>query len=139
VPYATQQDLVDRYGDAELKQLADRNRDGAIEAAVVTRCLADASDTIDSYIGQRYQLPLAAVPPVLKRVCCEIARFLLYADGATEAVAANHEWALGWLKDVAAGKAGLDVSGSEPAAAGGGQVLVSGPDRTFSRRSLRGL
>ena len=136
--YSTQQDLIDRFGAAELKQLTDRADPplDAIDATVVTRAIDDADDLIDSYIGKRYDLPLVTVPDRLKRVSADIARYHLHADAPTETVRRAFEDAMKFLADVAAGRAVLDVAGSEPAATAG-TVKTSGPDRVFTGDSLK--
>jgi phage gp36-like protein len=137
--YAVQQDLVDRFGDAELKQLTDRVNGTTIDATVVAAALADAGAEIDSYLVQRYALPLSATPDVLKRVACEIARYRLYANqsgAASETVRNNYKDAVAWLRDVAAGRANLDpnASAAVPASTGGPQYKAQ--DRVFSAKTL---
>ncbi len=139
--YAVQQDLVDRFGDAELKQLTDRVNGTTIDATVVATALADADAEIDSYLVQRYTLPLSATPDVIERVACEIARYRLYANQSVEAsetVRNNYKDAVAWLHDVAAGRANLDPNSAAalPAAAGGPRYDTAAPDRVFSQDTL---
>jgi len=116
MPYATTQDLIDRFGEEELIALADRNNDGAYDLAVVERALADADALIDSYIGTRYDLPLTTTPEVLKGKAADLARYTLYKDAPTETVTENQKTAVRWLELVAAGKASLPLpSGADPA------------------------
>ena len=65
--YVTQQQLVDRFGERLLLQVADRADPpaGTINADVVARALADTDAMIDGYLAGRYILPLAATPPLL--------------------------------------------------------------------------
>lgn len=138
--YATQQDLVARFGEQELIELTDRADPpaGAIDATVVDQALADAEELINSYVGKRYDLPLAAVPGAVKRTAADLARFYLYKDDPLEAVRKSFEDAVKWLKDIAAGRADLDIAGEEPAPAEA-QVRISSPDRVFSRDTLEGF
>ncbi|MCP8465194.1 DUF1320 domain-containing protein [Pseudomonas sp. ZM23] len=73
--YCTQADLVEQYGEAVIRQLSDRvNKPAtAIDPAVVDQAIADADAEIDLHLHARYQLPLAEVPTVLKRVACVLA------------------------------------------------------------------
>ncbi|MCR9218931.1 MAG: DUF1320 domain-containing protein [Alphaproteobacteria bacterium] len=135
--YATQQDLIDRFGEEELLALADRDGDGAIDAAVVDRALADAAGLIDSYIGARYRLPVDPVPAQLVAAAAAIARWHLYADAPHERVSEAYRATLAWLKDVAAGRADLDAAGVEPAADESGAPVFDGAPRVFSADSLR--
>src|SRR3970040_397704 len=130
--YATQQDLVDRFGAVELAQLTDRTAGTTIDAAVVGKALADADDTINGYLAVRYALPLASAPKILARLAADIARYALFEDRATEIVAQRYKDAIAYLEDVARGRVslGLDAANQEPVQAGG--PAVDAGDRTFS-------
>ena len=139
--YATQQDLVDRFGAEELIQLTDRDNVPAttIDETVVGKALIDADALIDSYVGKQYALPLATTPPILVRYAADIARFYLYGERADKdhPVRSAFDLALAWLKDVSRGLVKLDDgTGSEASAEGGGQVRFDAPDRVMSRDSL---
>lgn len=110
MPYATSQDLIDRFGEDELIQLTDRANAGLIDATVVDRALADADAKIDSHVGTRYALPLAAPQPALLPIACAIARFYLYGNRVTEDVRLAYRDAERFLESVATGKARLDVA-----------------------------
>lgn len=131
--YATQQNLVDRFGSAELAQLTDRTNGAVIDATVIARALADADNKINAYLVQRYALPFASVPQILEQLACDIARYALYEDRVTEIVQKRYDNAIAQLKDIAAGKAslGVDAGGDEPAAIGGAEH--DGGDRTFTK------
>lgn len=140
--YATQQDLVDRFGEEELVQLTDRDNAPAttIDATVVGKALGDADALIDSYVGKQYALPLASAPPILTRYAADIARFYLFGERADKdhPVRGAFDLALTWLKDVARGLVKLDDgTGSEASAEGGGQVRFDVAERVNSRDSLK--
>ncbi len=130
--YATQQDLIDRYGEEELLQLTDRANTGSIVAAVVNKALADADAEIDSYLAARYALPLATVPEVVVRLASDMARFYLYDDRATEGVSKRYDNAVKLLRSIASGAAsiGVDSAHAQPATDGG--PSVDGNDRAFT-------
>lgn len=136
--YATQQDLIDRYGEEELVQLTDRTDppQGAIDATVVARALADADHEINGYLAARYALPLASTPQVLVRLACDIARYRLYDDRATEAVTQRYRDAARFLEAIAKGQVnlGLDAANQAPASSGGPQH--SAPGRIFTGDTL---
>ena len=73
--YCTQDELVEQYGEAVIRQLSDRvNKPAiAIDPDVVAQAITDADAEIDLHLHARYQLPLAEVPVVLKRVACVLA------------------------------------------------------------------
>lgn len=141
--YCSLQDLIERYGETELIQLTDRAAipPATIDADVVARAIGDASALVDGYLAKRYVLPLATVPDILVRRTAEIARHYLHGSAADVdgPVARGHRDAIAWLRDVAAGVVVLDVAGVTAPLAGGGDVRVTGPDRTLTRDSLRGL
>lgn len=73
--YCVLADLVDVYGERELIQLTDRTNKpvSQIDEGVVERAIDDAAAEINLHLHARYQLPLATVPSVLKRICCILA------------------------------------------------------------------
>lgn len=133
--YATQQDLYNRYGQSEIDQLADLDGDGVPDTGVVDAALGDASDTIDAYLGARYTLPLTTIPPVVNRLCCDLARYRLYADAAPELVQVRHDAAIKLLAAIASGAATIGVAPStEPPSAD--SPAVAGAPRKFTDATL---
>jgi len=136
--YATQNDMVARFGGEELVQLTDRAHLGEIDAAVVAGALNDASALIDGYLRAAYTLPLASVPAELVLVCCNLARFYLYDDRVIDVVQKRRDEAVSWLKDVSAKRVSLGVDGAgsaAPVAAGGVNFVVTG--RVFDAATLK--
>ena len=137
--YATLQDLIDRYGASEITSLADRSGSGDPDQATVAgKAIGDASELIDGYIGGRYQLPLSPVPGNILRACCDIARFYLWRDQASEAVMALYKAALKLLADIQSGAVTLQSAAVDAAQTSDAAEIVSAP-RLFSADSLRGL
>jgi phage gp36-like protein len=136
--YATKQNMIDRFGNAELVQLTDRElpATGAIVDAVLNKALADANAEIDGYLVGQYQLPLASVPANLELLASDIALYRLFKDRATEEVRQRYDDAVKYLRDVGQGKLSLGLdSANQPAAPAGGPS-VDGPERTFSKATL---
>lgn len=139
--YATQADLVARFGEDLLLQLADRDHDGTLDADVLDAALADAAALIDGYLLTRYSLPLPSVPDVLRPIATAIAFRHLHTEGPPDEVERLYKDALARLDRIARGTIVLDVT-PEPGAAAqgaGGPVLVEGPERSFSRTRLKGF
>lgn len=140
--YATQADMVTRFGYSELVLLTDENGGGIIDAAVVTAALLAADELIDGYAGARYALPLSPVPGAVLAMACDIARYKLHRDGAPDKVNAAYMEALARLKDIQAGKFILQSAGvaavSAPSPADAGPAFTV-PDRVFSADSLRDM
>jgi len=120
--YATQADLVDRFGETELAQRTNRVDGLTIDTAVLGRALADADAEIDGYLAARYTLPLASAPVVLTRLAADIARYRLYDDGTPEAVRQRYEDAVSLLKRLSSGDVQL---------AGMASVAVAGVDTAY--------
>jgi phage gp36-like protein len=138
VPYATQQDLIDRFGETEVIQLSDRASTGAIDAAVVAAKLADAAAEIESYLAGRYTLPLEPVPLALQRIACDIARYHLYDDRPTEYVAKRYDAAIAFLRSVNKGdiQLGVDAGGAAPPSQAGAPDFVA-CEPVFTRDLLK--
>tara|TARA_R110001592_G_scaffold104697_1_gene294545 strand:- start:50780 stop:51199 length:420 start_codon:yes stop_codon:yes gene_type:complete len=134
--YCTQADLEARFGAQEILELTDRNADNVADAGVLENAIADAGAVIDTFVAKRYDLPLAEVPPALVKTACDIARYNLHGDLPTTTVAENFKYAMTFLRDIAAGKAVLDIAGTEPAGAEN-EILIGGPDRMFTSDSLK--
>lgn len=141
--YAVKQDLIDRFGEKELRELTDRvNRPPTtIDDTVVGRAVDDATALIDGYIGKKYSLPLVTVPDILVKTAADIARYYLHGKAADKdsPVTAAYNQAVAWLKDVAKGLVELDDGGEIPEPAGGGAIKTSAPSRVFTRDSLKGF
>jgi len=139
--YATLQDLVDRFGAAELIQRTDRTKvpPEEIDADVVALHLADTDGLIDGYLKGRYALPLTPTPPALRKAACDIARRYILDESASDAVRKAFDEALRLLRDVADGRVDLTVEGEAPPKASGGGVQISAPARTFTDAALKGF
>lgn len=81
--YATVQDLIDRYGEPDVRKVTDPAAQ-AVDAVAAQRALDDADAEIDSWLCRRYMLPLIdasgiamAVPRALIRCACDIAIYRL--------------------------------------------------------------
>lgn len=136
--YATKQNMIDRFAQAELIQLTDRGlpSTGAIVDAVLNGALADADAEIDGYLVGAYQLPLASVPKNLTAFACDIARYKLYDDRATEHVRQRYDDAVKYLVRVGKGELSLSLDAANQPAPSNNAPMVDGPARTFSRETL---
>ncbi|MCE7915417.1 MAG: DUF1320 domain-containing protein [Nitrosomonas sp. PRO4] len=138
--YATQQNLIDRFGEDELIQLTDRQSLGVIDATVVSRALADADARINGYLAVRYSLPLAApLPTELERLACDIARYALYEDRVTEIVKERYQDAIALLRDVAAGKAELGLDSTDNKQASNSLAEISSTTPVWKRENSGGF
>ena len=117
--YCNRGDMITRFGEEELVQLTDRDgAAGAVVDAVLNQVIDDAGATIDGYLGGRYSLPLAAVPRVLTRTACDLARYYLFDDQLDEGhqAAKRYADAISYLEKVGRGflQLGLDSNNARP-------------------------
>jgi phage gp36-like protein len=137
--YATRQDMIDRFSEAELVQLTDKDavRADSIVETVLERALADASATINAYLAGRYTLPLDPSPEILRLLACDIARYYLQIQEAGAQVKARYEGAVKFLGRVASGeiRLGVDAAGAPPAATGT-RVQFSSGQKAFGRENF---
>lgn len=136
--YATLEDLNRRFGTRELQTLAPSDEPGGIDSDLIEAALNDAQAEIDSYIGQRYRVPLASVPDVLVGVACDLARFRLYSTNPTEEVMNRYNQRIAFLRDVSSGKAGIPAEGNQQGSALA-VGFTGGGVRSFTRETLKGF
>lgn len=106
--YATQADLIERYGTEEITEVSG-DGSGTLDSVRVTRALTDAEAEIDASLVGRYALPLAEVPPLLKRLACELAREGLYLGPAPKHIEERAKQARVLLASIAAGKMRFEI------------------------------
>lgn len=165
--YAIAIDLITRFDADEIAQRSDRllprRVTGELLTAVATngdlsgfdpeavaqagvamirvqRALDDARDTINAHVSSRYTLPIAPVPAILQRLACDLARFYLYDDSATEQIQQRHDAAMKTLASVRDGKAqiGVDEQTNQPPQSTASAELVSG-GKVWGRESSKGF
>lgn len=136
--YASVADMVARFGDLEIIQITDRNQDGLIDDDVALVALEDATAEIDAYLG-RFKRPFGDTPPVLVRLCCDIARYRLTAASGvliTEEIRNRYKIdVLDLLRSLAKGEVqlGIDDTGAQIEADSDGIVFVNAKNRIFAR------
>lgn len=161
MPYVTATELLDRFDAEEIAQRADRGTPRLVTAALmraaaaggdlsgwtageqaaaaealvrINQALADADNTIDGYVAVRHAVPLANPPLVVKRLACDLARYFLYDDQATETIQKRYDIAERFFRDVGAGKVSLGAdlgAASQPA---GGTVEIGSGGNVFNRK-----
>lgn len=133
--YAAQQDMADRYGNDRLLLLAPDGA-GGVDATTVQRSLDDARATIDSYLEERYALPLTKVPAIVARIAVDLAIYYLATDESlqSEMVINRYKSARSDLDAIASGKMKLDVP--SPQTVGGGVTLETN-GRLFGRDKVK--
>ncbi|MCG9624638.1 DUF1320 domain-containing protein [Vibrio mediterranei] len=140
--YCTVTQLQERFSKQELIALTDKDGStGAMVVVVAEQAITDASATIDGYLGGRYALPLSAVPTILERICCDLARYYLYDDALGEEHQATKRYKDGidYLKQVALGKVQLSLSSTQtkPAETNTAEMMSGGS--VFGRENSKGF
>lgn len=135
--YATVADMVARFGDLEVMQITDRSQNGQIDNDVAEVALGDATAEINGYLG-RYPLPFAEIPPILTRLCCDIARYRLCATNGvniTEEIERRYKIdVLKLLDGLAKGDVTLGIEADGDQVASGETVqFVNNKNRVFAR------
>lgn len=135
--YATEQQFIDQFGQQETIQLTNLEDPSAVavDTAVLQAALDRATEEIDSFIVQRYDLPLVVLPVTLVQACMDIARYRLDNNSTRDNVEKRYDDAIRWLRWIAEGKVSLNVPVAEEGEAAG-DVIHSAPPRVFSSTSL---
>ncbi len=126
----------DRPANPELTQLTGGPGADGPDEARLTQALSEASGEMDDAFRARYAVPLtgigASTAERLAQVCCDIARYRLWADAASDEVVRRYEQAYAWLRDVARGV--MILPATAPGLAGAPDH--SGPEPTFGPGTL---
>ena len=138
VSYLSADDLVARFGAAEIDELAPPN-DPAARTATIDAAIGDACAEIDGVIAETYTLPLRAAAqwPILVAIGADLARARLYDAAAPERVLGRLSAARNRLERIGTGELRLlDASGVE--ADRHPTVMVDRGVAVATRTALRG-
>lgn len=135
--YATQADMIERFGAELIESLTDREVSGQIDAETLASRLADADAAIDAIIYRRYEIPLPdPVHGHVVRVACDLALANLYDHEIPDEVAHRRDMAHTWLRDVAAARADIPGAIEKAGAGSAGSPEFEVDDRVFTRDTL---
>lgn len=133
--YLTLDDLIRRFDRNEILDLAEDKSDDTgetIDQVKVGDAIQDATGEIDSALaGGGYRLPLASVPPILTAYGCDIARYRLYDNRATEQVTKRYDDAIKALRLIASGVVKLGLQKVDDDVTSAGDVMMVPGRRTF--------
>lgn len=138
MPYATPESLIKRYTLDVLLSIA-RDDERQLDEPKVYEALEDASQTIDSYLAGRYRLPLNAVPSVLERHCCYIARYFLEKNRATDQARLDYEDSIRYLEKVASGMISLGLSDMDEPVETDNSAVMESNGSVWSRERSKGF
>jgi phage gp36-like protein len=140
--YCAPEAFIGIFGERETINLSNLDEPTAttVNTARLQQALDDASEEIDTYLQERYDLTqLRADPPRrLVRICADIARYTLAKNRPPEDYRQRYEDAIAWLKDVAKGIASLGLTSTEQVVPESSLPIYRPGLRVFTRDSLAG-
>lgn len=109
--YATKEDIDELYGTDLLVRVADYDRDGTPDPAVVAKGLEGADEICDAYLSAQYTIPVVPTPGVVRNCAIDIAvyKMALGRTGRTDEMRVRYEDALAILEKISTGKIGLGL------------------------------
>ncbi len=126
-----------RFEERDLIELTDAAQADVIDADRIDRALLKADALITGYVAARHaDVASLAGNSILADVACDIAFADLWRSEQPDWVKARLKGAMAQLEAISKGTIKLD-GGTEEAAPRPGQILTSGPERTFDRDGLR--
>ena len=134
--YITREEIEDEVGGLDkLIQLTDNTRSGVVDETIVSKAIAWAEGTFDSYARTRYSIPV----PVTEKVssfCLDLASYKLKRGRATTSEAIDnlrkslYDPSIKFLEALQNGRAALDVPTAEETA-----TTPGSPDRILKGSS----
>lgn len=136
--YASQADMVTRFGEREVIALTDRGHAGQIDATVLAGGLAEAAAEIDAHLAGRYATPLNPVPSLLVGIACDIARYRLCGADVvtTDEIRNRYRDAIKLLEKVGAGHLSLGGLPSGEVAQPSNTIQFVSGGKVFGREAL---
>lgn len=107
--YATQDDIIELYGQDLLLRVADVDKDGDPDEEVVSKGLQSADDICNAYLSAQYSIPVTPTPGVVRTCAVDIAvyKMALQRGGRTDEMRTRYEDALALLEKISKGTVGL--------------------------------
>lgn len=99
-------------------------------AVRITNAINAAGYEIDTYLSQRYTLPLSSTPEVISKICVDIAVYNLYTRKSLDkekdyGIVSRWERAIVLLKEIRDGKLNLSIAGVETEPVNSGCAILS--------------
>lgn len=111
--YITREDIEGRIPTDELTMTTDDDANSQVpDNALLDTFIADTNALINTYLRGRYTLPLTEVPEELIAPAVAIVRYKLRSrtESVTQEITDGYNAAISWLKDIAAGRASLEIA-----------------------------
>ena len=109
--YATQADLIAKYGDKAIIKMCDRNNDGTIDVATLARIWSEVDGEIDAHLATAgyKKSQSGAVPAFLKGIAIDLAYASMHTSKVSELVEGRAKLARENLIKIASGKMKLSL------------------------------
>lgn len=139
--YCTLTDIKRMVDEDDLISLTDDTDTGDINADVVSAAIADSDAMIDTYLMGRYSVPVAPVPAIIRKLSVDISLYNLYSrrGRVSETTEQRYKDAVGMLRDVSKGNAGIAGIADAPSERSDDVVMISCSPRLFSRATMEGF
>jgi phage gp36-like protein len=150
--YITRENIIDRIGESDFVVLSDRDNDGSADDGVVNGAIRDAEVIVNSYVGNRYSLPLPGitsdvdpslntVPAMLVMLAVDVAVYRMAADHGrlTTEITQRYNDALKWMAKLVQRQVTLGVAEAATPDTLHGGVFRRGPERLMTREGLKRL
>lgn len=141
MPYASLIQLKAVIPDGDLALLTDFDGGGGPSDTRLEQALDDASSEINTYIAKVVNLPLADPPHILTVICRDLAMHRLYVNLGhnSEVYDRLRRDAIATLKSIARGETSIGDDGDgDSTLTSPGVAMTDGPERLFTRDSLKG-
>lgn len=138
MPYCDVDDLKTRIPEERLIELTDDEGVGMVNLGRVSEAITKADGTIDSYLAERYAVPLNPCPVIIKSASEDLAIYNLYTrtqDVVPESRQKANDNAVKLLEKIAAGKLSLGVA-DPPEETNTGGISVTAPEPIFPDSEL---
>lgn len=139
--YANRADVVSAAGgESRLLELTDWDGDGSEDAGLVDQKLCDAEGEANTYIRQKFAVPLAVpVPSAIRTAVAGWAVYMLKSDrdATTDSDELKHERRIKWFENLAKGLVDPGITLS-PSAKNSPKVTARPTSKSVSRENLKG-
>lgn len=129
--YCTIDDLLQRFGEDEIRHLTDLDNSGALNPDTVELAILDATATIDGYLKDLLTPEQIAERPVFRIKACDIARYYLHTNNIPEVVEKRYQSAIEFLTTMQE-RMGKNLPG-------GVGISSEAPPRLFTMEKMKGL
>lgn len=140
MPYCREDQLVSKFGEAEIIVLTDHDNVGVINAETLAAAQAAADSDIDKRLRMRgWPVPLATVTPDIVAIALDMTRFYLYSEQELEIVTNAYKRRIKELDDYVAGRLLLDIGSPEQQQSSAGDVDFIAGESVFGKAAMQGF